>query len=61
MESRMRKMRVVLLDIKRYQFSDGADSIEGIQEQPLVFEGSPPGFNERVGVGNIGLSEKSSQ
>jgi len=50
MESRVRKIRVVLLDIKRNQLFDGANSIEGIQEQPLVFEGSPPGFDERVGV-----------
>ena len=61
MKSRMRKMRVVLLDIKRNQLFNSADRIEGIQEQPLVLEGSPPGFDERIGVGTIGLSEKLSQ
>ena len=50
MECRVRKFRVVLLDIKRNQLSDGTDSIEGVQKQPLVFEGSPPGFDERVRI-----------
>ncbi len=37
-ESRVRKTCVVFLNIEGNQLLDRADSIEGVQKQPLVFE-----------------------
>ncbi len=54
----MRKTCVVLFHVERDKFLESTDRIERIQEQPLVLECSPPGFDERVGERDVGLGEK---
>jgi hypothetical protein len=44
-ECRMWKTRMVLLDVKDDQLLDASDGVELVQEQPLVLEHAPPGFD----------------
>jgi len=48
----------VLIHIERDQLLETADRVKCIRVQPLVFERSPPGFDERVGERDVGLGEK---
>ena len=51
--------RVVLVHIERHQLLEPDDRVERVQEQPLVFERSPPRFDERVGKRNVGHGKQS--
>ena len=47
-EGGVRQVAVVLLDVKGHEFSDGGDGVERVQLEPLMFQYSPPGFDQRV-------------
>ena len=49
----------MLVHIECDQLLEPADRVERVQEQPLVFERSPPRFDERVGERDVGLGEQS--
>jgi len=39
----------VLLDVERDQSTDRGDAVQRVEEEPLVFQGAPPGFDHGVG------------
>jgi len=45
----MGKHAVVLLDVERDQSTDRGDAVQRVEEEPLVFQGAPPGFDHGVG------------
>jgi hypothetical protein len=46
--ARMRKHVVVFVNVERHQPADRRDAIERVEEEPLMFQGTPPGFDHRV-------------
>ena len=40
----MRQHAVVFLDVERHQAPDRRDAVERVQEQPVVFQRTPPGL-----------------
>ncbi len=60
-ERRMRQPCIVLIDVECDQFLEPAEGVKRVQVQPLVFERSPPSFNERVGERDVGHGEKPSE
>jgi hypothetical protein len=42
---------------KRDQGSDAFDAVEGVEEEPLMFEGAPPRLDHRVGLGDLDLGD----
>ena len=44
----MGKHAVVFVDVERHQPADGRDAIKRVEEEPLMFQGTPPGFDHRV-------------
>ena len=44
----MWKDAVVFLYVERYQTADSGDAVERVKEEPVVFQGTPPGFDHRV-------------
>ncbi len=55
------KTHVVFVHVERDQLLERADRVERVQVQPLVFDRSPPRFDERVGKRDLGHGQKSSQ
>ena len=44
----MWKYVVVFVDVERHQPTDGRDAIDRVEEEPLMFQGTPPRFDHRV-------------
>jgi hypothetical protein len=44
----MRKHVVVFVDVERHQPTDGRDAIERVEEEPLMFQRTPPRLDHRV-------------
>ena len=61
LERRVRKSRVVLVDIEPDQFLHGADGVERVQVQPLVLEHPPPGFDQGIGIGDFRASQNAME
>ena len=49
----------MLVHIERDQLLEPADRVKRVLEQPLVFDRSPPRFDERLGDRDIGHGEAS--
>ena len=49
-ERRVRQSSIVFLHVVPHQLLDSPDCVECVQVQPLVFEHSPPGFNDHIMV-----------
>jgi hypothetical protein len=48
---------VVLVYEERDQGPDAFDAVEGVEEEPLMFEGAPPRLDHRVRLGDLDLGE----
>ena len=59
-ERGVRESRIMLLNVKCYQILDAAECVERVQEQPLMLEHSPPGFNHRIQERDLGSSQDSA-
>jgi hypothetical protein len=44
----MRKQVVVFVDVERHHSADGRDAVEPVQEEPLMFDGTPPSFDHEL-------------
>jgi hypothetical protein len=44
----MWKHVVVFVDVERHEAADRRKAVERVEEEPLVFQGTPPGFDPRV-------------
>ena len=44
----MRKDAAVFVDVERHQSADGRDAIKRVEEEPLMLQRAPPGFDYRV-------------
>ena len=53
----MGHLGVVLPDEERDQSADSFDGVEGVKEQPLMFQRAPPRFDHRVRFGDLDLGE----
>jgi len=52
---------VMLLDVDRDETLDGGEGIEAVEEQPVVFEGAPPGLDHRIREGDFDLREDAAE
>jgi hypothetical protein len=52
---------VMLLDVESDKRFDGGEGVEVVEEQPVVFEGAPPGFDYRIREGDFHLSEDAAE
>jgi len=57
----VRESRVVLLYVERHELFDRTNRIQRVEEQPLVLEYAPPGFDQRIREGDLGLGRDSAQ
>ena len=48
---------VMLLDVESDETFDGGEGVEAVEEQPVVFEGAPPGLDHRIREGDFDLSD----
>ena len=53
----MGHLGVVLVNEERDQRAEARDGVEGVEEQPLMFEGAPPRLDHRIGFGDLDLGE----
>ena len=51
----------MLLDVESDETFDGGEGVEAVEEQPVVFEGAPPGFDYRIREGDFHLSEDAAE
>jgi hypothetical protein len=52
---------VMLMDVESDETFDGDEGVEAVEEQPVVFEGAPPGFDHRIREGDFDLSEDAAE
>ncbi len=57
----MRESGIVRVHVEHDQLLKRADCVERVQIQPLMFERTPPRFDERVGIRDLGHGEKAPQ
>jgi hypothetical protein len=51
----------MLLDVDSDKTFDGGEGVEAVEEQPVVFEGAPPGLDHRIGERDFDLSEDAAE
>jgi hypothetical protein len=51
----------MLPDVERDETFDGGEGVEAVEEQPVVFEGAPPGLDHRIGEGDFDQSEDAAE
>ncbi len=54
----MWKLGIVLVHVEGDQRLKRADGVERVQVQPLMFQRTPPRFDHRVGIRDLGHREK---
>ena len=47
----------MLLHIECHQFFDRPDRVERVKVEPLMFKHTQPGFDQRIGERDLGLSQ----
>jgi hypothetical protein len=52
---------VMLLDVESDETSTAARGVEVVEEQPVVFEGAPPGLDHRIREGDFDLREDAAE
>ena len=60
-EGRVRQAAVVLLNVELDELPHARDRIQPVQEEPVVFQGAPPGLDHRVRVVDLRHRENSLQ
>jgi len=61
MKGRVGNHGVMLRDVERDETLDGGEGIEAVEEQPVVFEGAPPGLDHRIREGDFDLREDAAE
>ena len=61
MESRMREVGIVLLNVERDEFLECRYGVELVQVEPLVLERSPPGLDHGIRERDFGLCQHAAK
>ena len=60
-ESAVRHVLVVLCHVEGDELAECCDVVQRVQEEPLMLEGAPPSFDDRVREGDLDLCDDAAE